>query len=140
MARLGKIKARLNRYHYGIWFGLVFLVTIALSVTITRFMIPGEFQVAVDIPYFDETQYFSVQTGYLFLQTLALGPFMGIIYYILMKGFLAKVDKERGNNRSPICEARLYALWSRFMGLIPQLFCYYPYPAEGNCEFPKKGK
>jgi hypothetical protein len=94
-----KLKRRLREYHYGIWFLFIFLASLGIGIYITRWMISGSFQVGVKIPYAEDIQYFSIRTGYRFLQPLFLGPIFGIIYYILMRLLLARVNKEEGYNR-----------------------------------------
>ncbi|MFO8020457.1 MAG: hypothetical protein R6U96_17680 [Promethearchaeia archaeon] len=99
MTIIETIKKRLKRYHIGIWFAAIFLISLGVGVYITRWMIRGTFQVGLDIPYSDEFQFFSIRTGYRFLQPLFLGPIFGIIYYVLMKWLLGRVEKEEGNNQ-----------------------------------------
>ncbi|MGV9199743.1 MAG: hypothetical protein ACOC44_16105 [Promethearchaeia archaeon] len=93
------LKKRLKKYHHGIWFMMIFLITLAIGAYITRILIQGSFQIAVDIPYADETQSFSIRTGYQFLHPLFLGPIFGVLYYVLMRLFLKRVNKEKGKNR-----------------------------------------
>ena len=82
----------------GIWFLLIFLISLALLVYIPRYMIDGSFDVGANVNYADETLYFNVQWSRV-LQIITLGPVFGVIYYILMRITLNKVDKNEGHNK-----------------------------------------
>jgi hypothetical protein len=51
----------------------------------------GSFQIGANVNYSTETQYFTLSWNY-FLQIVFLGPVIGIIFYILMKKMLFKID------------------------------------------------
>ncbi|MHA1148969.1 MAG: hypothetical protein ACTSR8_12085 [Promethearchaeota archaeon] len=94
-----KIKQRLKQYHIGVWFLLIFLISLATLLYLSRFVPTGTFEVGANVNYAeDNPHYFSIYWKK-FLQIICLGPVFGIIYYILMRVFLNKVDKEKGYNR-----------------------------------------
>lgn len=98
MERLSKIKDRVRNFNCGIWFLLIFLISLGLCVYIPRYMIGGTFKVGANVNYADETMYFTVEWKK-FLQIICLGPVFGIIYYTLMRVMLGKVDKTKGRNK-----------------------------------------
>jgi hypothetical protein len=51
----------------------------------------GQFQIGANVNYSNEMQYFTAPWNYI-LQIIFLGPIIGIIFYILMKILLSKID------------------------------------------------
>jgi len=86
-----KVKKRIKNYHGGIWLLMLFLIPLVFIFYFSRYVGYGSFQMGVNVNYSNETQYFSVSWNY-FLQIVFLGPIIGIIFYILMKRFLSKID------------------------------------------------
>lgn len=94
-----KIKQRIKAFHISIWFLLVFLISLLTLLYVSRFLPTGTFEVGANVNYAkDNPQYFSVYWKK-FLQIVCLGPVFGMIYYVLMRIFLSKVDKEQGYNK-----------------------------------------
>lgn len=58
----------------------------------------GSFQLGVYVNYSNETQYATISWNYI-LQIIFLGPIIGIIFYILMKILLSKVDVNLRKNQ-----------------------------------------
>jgi len=98
MQRVKKIIERIRNFNPGIWFLLIFFISLGLLVYIPRYMIDGSFEVGANVNYASETYYFTVRWNK-FLQIITLGPVFGIVYYTLMRIMLGKVDKERGRNK-----------------------------------------
>ena len=86
-----KVKDRLKNYHKGIWFLMLFLIPLIIFFYLSRYVEYGSFQIGTYVNYSNETQYFTVSWNYL-LQIVFLGPIFGIIFYILMKKLLSKID------------------------------------------------
>ena len=94
-----QIEERLKSYHVGLWFLAVFFISILFLVYISRFIPEGTFSIGANVNYSDNNpQYFSVYWAK-FLQIICLGLVFGVIYYILMRIMLSKVDKDKGRNK-----------------------------------------
>ncbi|MHA1273094.1 MAG: hypothetical protein ACTSQP_07855 [Promethearchaeota archaeon] len=87
-----------KEFQFGIWFLAIFLLALLLCIYIPRYLIGGTFIVYVRPGKTEEIYSFNVSWAS-FLQIICLGPIFGIIYFILMKLFLNKVDKNKGRNR-----------------------------------------
>ncbi len=98
MERVSKIKDRIRNINRGVWFLLIFLISLSLCIYIPRYMIKGSFEVGANVNYANETMYFTVEWRK-FLQIICLGPVFGVIYYTLMRIMLSKVDKTKGRNK-----------------------------------------
>ena len=70
---------------------MLFLIPLGFFLYLSRYVGYGSFQIGANVNYSNETQYFTVSWNYL-LQIFFLGPIIGIIFYILMKKFLSKID------------------------------------------------
>ena len=86
-----KVKERFKNYHSGIWFLLLFLIPLGVFFYITRYVGYGSFQIGANVNYSNEMQYFTAPWNYI-LQIIFLGPIIGIMFYILMKILLSKID------------------------------------------------
>ena len=70
---------------------MFFLILLSFFFYISRYVGYGSFQLSANVNYSNETQYTNISWNYL-LQIIFLGPVIGIIFYILMKILLSKVD------------------------------------------------
>ena len=70
---------------------MFFLIPLVLFFYLSRYVEYGSFQLSTNVNYSNEMQYTAVSWNYL-LQIVFLGPIIGIIFYILMKILLSKVD------------------------------------------------
>ena len=93
-----KVKTRIKNYHIGIWFLMFFLIPLVFIFYFSRYVEYGSFQIGANVNYSNEMQYFSVSWNYL-LQIVFLGPIIGIIFYILMKKILFKIDINARKNQ-----------------------------------------
>ncbi|MHA1291834.1 MAG: hypothetical protein ACTSQJ_04095 [Promethearchaeota archaeon] len=98
MSRTNKIKERIKNFQVGTYFLLIFLISLLLCIYIPRYIIKGSFKIGVNVNYTNETQYFTIEWSN-FLQIICLGPVFGVIFYILMRSMLNKVDKNQGKNK-----------------------------------------
>ena len=92
------IKERIKNYHPGIWFLLFFLIPLGFFFYTSRYVGYGSFQIGANVNYSSETQYASVSWNYL-LQIIFLGPIIGVIFYILVKILLSKIDIHARKNQ-----------------------------------------
>ncbi|MHA1474525.1 MAG: hypothetical protein ACTSPA_03950 [Promethearchaeota archaeon] len=96
--KVEKVKARFKNYHSGIWFLMLFLIPLIIFFYLSRYVEYGSFQIGTYVNYSNETQFFTVSWNYL-LQIVFLGPIFGIIFYILMKKLLSKIDINARKNQ-----------------------------------------
>nr|QEE17482.1 hypothetical protein DSAG12_03319 [Candidatus Prometheoarchaeum syntrophicum] len=76
---------------------MIFLIPLGFFLYLSRYVGYGSFQLSVNVNYSNDTQYANISWNYL-LQIIFLGPILGVIFYILMKKLLSKVDiNERKN-------------------------------------------
>ena len=88
-----------RKYHVSIKVMFVFFVALLLCIYIPRYLIEGSFELGANVNYAEQNpHYFSVSWSK-FLQIVCLGPFFGIIYFLLLKVLLSKVDHDLKKNR-----------------------------------------
>ena len=77
---------------------MLFLIPLVFLFYLSRYVRYGSFQLGVHVNYSNETQYATISWNYI-LQIIFLGPIIGIIFYILMKILLSKVDVNLRKNQ-----------------------------------------
>ncbi len=90
-----KFKKDPRKYQGYIWFLLIFLFTLLVFLVVTRWVVEGEFQFIVRPREGSDAYFVSVPLNKI-AQIVFLGPVFGIVYLILMKLIINKIEK---NNR-----------------------------------------
>jgi len=93
-----KFKKDPRKYQGYIWFLLIFLFTLLVFLVVTRWVLEGEFQFIVRPREGSEAYFVSVPLNKI-AQIIFLGPVFGIVYLVLMKLIINKIEK---NNRKVV--------------------------------------
>lgn len=96
--KVKEVKDRIKNFHQGIWLLLFFLIPLVPIFYFSRYIDYGSFTLGANVNYATEMHYFSVSWNY-FLQILLLGPILGILFFILMKKFVGKIDGQVRKNQ-----------------------------------------
>ena len=93
-----KFKKNPRKFQVYIQFLLIFLLTLLVFFVVTRWIVKGELQFYVSPRDGSESYLVSIPVNKI-AQIIFLGPVLGVIYFVLMKLLINKIDK---NNRKTI--------------------------------------
>ena len=91
---MAKFKKDPRKYQGYIWFLLIFLFTLLVFLVVTRWVVEGEFQFIVR-PRDGSNAYFVSVPLNKIAQIIFLGPVFGVVYLILMKLIINKIEKKK---------------------------------------------
>ena len=87
-----KFKKDPRKYQGYLWFLIVFLITLLVFLVVTRWVVEGDFQFVVR-PRDGSNAYFVSVPLNKIAQIIFLGPVFGVVYLILMKLLIKKIER-----------------------------------------------